>query len=176
MENNLQLKAERFTAAILVTVLAFAAIGCGGTRNAVVSPDESFGHRYDGTAPDGRETFVISPPDTGVDYMYYPAVYDTIHVRRLPISDQESEIEVLVKGSFPDSCSELHSVSQKRVEHVVNLDLQMRKPRGTVCASVMRPYRFYVTLEGRYDDGNYTLKLNERAHNFVIRSATDVRL
>ena len=155
-------------AAVLPMILA----GCGGTKQATVSPDEEFGHRYDGTAPDGRTTFVISPPESGVDYLYYPAVYDTVHVRPAPMGDGETQIEVLVKGSFPDSCTELHDVSQKRFEHVVNLELQMRKPRGTVCASVMRPYRFYVTLDGRYDAGNYTLKLNDRAHNFVIRAAT----
>ena len=160
------------TFALLAAVLPLILTGCGGTKQATVSPDEEFGHRYDGTAPDGRTTFVISPPEEGVDYLYYPAVYDTVHVRPAPMGDGETQIEVLVKGSFPDSCTELHDVSQKRFEHVVNLELQMRKPRGTVCASVMRPYRFYVTLDGRYDAGNYTLKLNDRAHNFVIRAAT----
>ena len=38
----------------------------------------------------------------------------------------------------------------------------MRRPNGTVCASVMRPYRFYVLLEGNFDDGNYALKVNDR--------------
>lgn len=158
---------------LLVSVVAVA--GCGGAGKAVVSPDEEFGHRFDGTAPDGRETFVISPPDSGVAYMYFPAVYDTVHVRYFASPPRDSEVEVLVKGSFPDSCTELHAVTQKRIEHIINVDLEMRKPRGVMCASVMRPYRFYLTLDGRYEDGNYTLKLNERAHTFVVRSSADAQ-
>lgn len=170
---------------VLTTLFLVAAIGgagalsagCGTTTEAVVPPDEEFGHRFDGTAPDGRTTYAIVPPDSGITYMYYPAVYDTVHVRHIPVAADLSQIEVLVKGSFPDSCTELHSVDQSRVEHIVTIDLQMRKPRGTVCASVMRPYRFYVLLDGQYDTGNYTLKLNGRVHNFVIRepeAMTDV--
>lgn len=153
---------------LVLAALVLASAGCGSSRRAAVSPDEAFGHRYDGTAPDGRTTYVISPPETGVSYMYYPAVYDTVHIRYDRISPNEAEVEVLVKGAFPDSCTELHDVSQRRVEHVVTVELQMRKPRGVVCASVMRPYRFYVSLDGLYDNGSYTLKLNDRVHNFTV--------
>jgi hypothetical protein len=30
-----------------------------------------------------------------------------------------------------------------------------------------------VLLDGTFDDGNYTLKVNDRAHNFVLRPETD---
>ncbi len=167
MKHRSALTAILLSAMIGGTGVLFA--GCGTTTEAVVPPDEEFGHRYDGTAPDGRTTYVIVPPDSGTTYMYYPAVYDTVHVRHIPVAADLAQIEVLVKGSFPDSCTELHSVDQSRVEHIVTVDLRMRKPRGTVCASVMRPYRFYVLLDGQYDGGSYTLKLNGRVHNFVIR-------
>lgn len=147
--------------------------GCSGPAAVQSLPDDEFGHRYEGIAPDGRATYVISPPDSNVSYLYFPAVYDTVHIRQVAGEPNESQIEVLVKGSFPDSCTELNAVEQDRAEHILTVDLQMRKPRGTVCASVMRPYRYYLILDGRYDDGNYTLKLNGRAHNFVLRSASD---
>ncbi len=167
------MKADSRYVVLMVVVLGMLFSACGGARNAAQSPDEKFGHRFDGTAPDGRLTTVIAPPDSAVSYMFYPAVYDTLHIRHFPSSGPDSEVEVLVKGSFPDSCSELHDVSQSRVEHIVDLNLQMRKPRGTVCASVMRPYRFYVLLDGQYRPGPYTLKLNGRAHTFVIRTDAD---
>ena len=148
-------------------------VGCSGPAEVQVKPDEEFGHRYEGIAPDGRATHLISPPDSNISYLYFPAVYDTVHVRQLVGEPNDSQVEVLIKGSFPDSCTELDAVDQHRAEHIVTVNLQMRKPRGTVCASVMRPYRFYVILDGTFDDGNYTLKVNDRAHNFVLRYETD---
>jgi hypothetical protein len=153
--------------------LLFGFVGCSGPAEVQVKPDEEFGHRYEGIAPDGRATHLISPPDSNISYLYYPAVYDTVHVRQLVGEPNDSQVEVLIKGSFPDSCTELDAVEQHRAEHIVTVNLQMRKPRGTVCASVMRPYRFYVILDGTFDDGNYTLKVNDRAHNFVLRPETD---
>ena len=44
----------------------------------------------------------------------------------------------------------------------------MRRRRGVLCASVVRPYRFYLVLEGQYEQGHYTLKINGVAHTFVV--------
>ena len=170
MRMSLSATVARLSALVPCLIVAAA---CSGPERAAVSPDEEFGHRYDGVAPDGRETYVISPPDSGISYMFYPAVYDTVHVRQLVVEQDESNVELLIKGSFPDSCTELNAVEQQRAEHIVSVELEMRKPRGVVCASVMRPYRFYVLLNGRFDDGNYTLRLNSRVHNFVIRSLAE---
>lgn len=163
----------RIVHAAAACLLAAGFAACSGPAEVRVMPDEEFGHRYEGVAPDGRATHLISPPDSNISYLYYPAVYDTIHVRQLVGEPNDSRVEVLIKGSFPDSCTELNAVEQHRAEHIVTVNLQMRKPRGTVCASVMRPYRFYVLLDGTFDDGNYTLKLNDRAHNFVLRAESD---
>ena len=86
-----------------------------------------------------------------------------------PVQDQDVGVEVLVKGAFPDACMELHAIEQERTGNIVNATLDMRKPQGAICASVRRPYRFYVMLEGRYNLGNYTLKLNDQAISFQVR-------
>jgi hypothetical protein len=78
-----------------------------------------------------------------------------------------------VKGSFPDSCTDLNSVKQTKIEHLINMTLDMRRPKGVVCASVMRPYRFYVLLDGEYESGHYTLKLNDRANTFVVAPVSE---
>ena len=148
--------------------------GCAGSRAAEAPPDERFGHRYEDEAPDGRRTITITPPDTAVAYFYYPATFDSIYVRPAPfdvsvsVEGQEVEVEVLVKGAFPDACMELHTVEQERTGHIINATLEMRRPQGAICASVRRPYRFYVMLEGRYGLGNYTLKLNDQAFPFQV--------
>lgn len=159
---------------LFTLALAVASAGCGGSEPIVKSVDEQFGHRYDGTAPDGRETQLITAPDAGTSYFYYPAVYDTVHIRPERIDNTTRyKIELLVKGSFPDSCTDLNSVKQTKIEHVINMSLDMRRPKGVVCASVMRPYRFYVLLDGEYESGHYTLKLNNRANTFVVAPVTE---
>jgi len=35
---------------------------------------------------------------------------------------------------------------------------------------VMRPYRFYLRLDGTYGEGSYTLKLNNRVFPFSVRT------
>ena len=158
---------------VSVVLVALLSMGCSASRQTTVSADEQYGHRYDGKAPDGRETHVIVPADAGEEYAIHPAVFDTVHVR--PQQTEVSEgthvnVELLVKGSFPDSCTRLHSLTQERTGNIVNIALDMRRPRSAICASVVRPYRFYVELEGQYSVGNYTVKLNETVRTFTIRA------
>ncbi len=79
-------------------------------------------------------------------------------------------MEALVKGAFPDGCLQLHAFRQERTGNIIEAILEMRRPQGAVCTSVFRAYRFYVTLEGRYGPGNYTLKLNGLAVPFEVRA------
>lgn len=155
-----------------IALLAFAA-GCAGSRPAELPPDQQFGHRADETS-EGRTTVDLTPPEASVEYFYYPVLFDTVFVRPAPFEEgrpvdaQEVQVEVLVKGALPDACSELHDVKQRRVGHLIDVQLDMRRPQGAVCAAVVRPYRFYLMLEGRYGAGAYTLNLNGRPIPFVV--------
>lgn len=152
----------------LVLVVAVGVAGCAGLRKTEKPPDDRFGHRFEGKASDGRETIVIQTPEEAVEYVYFAAPHDTVHVRQSGVAAEGAEVEVLIKGAFPDACTELHSVSQERSGHILNVDLQMRRRRGVLCASVVRPYRFYLVLDGLYEQGHYTLKINGIAHAFVV--------
>lgn len=159
----------------MVCLAVLGLSGCVSTRDADdVPPDERFGHRYVEQGPEGRETVDLAVPDTAQAFFTYPAVFDTVHVRPAPFAADEVElltpVEVLVKGSFPDTCLELSAVEQERAGHILDVRLLMRKPQGAVCAAVRRPYRFYLMLEGLYAPGNYTLKLNGEDHPFEIRA------
>ena len=149
--------------------------GCVGSRAAEdVPPDQRFGHRPEGAEADGRRIVAITPPDGATDYFYYPATFDSVHVRPAPLDAskpadaQTVEVEVLIKGAFPDACMELHAMEQERTGNIINASLEMRRPQGAICASVQRPYRFYVMLGGRYNVGNYTLKLNDEVVPFEV--------
>lgn len=147
---------------------------CVGPRNAEIPPEEVFGHRETGEGPGGRRTLTVTQPDSAESYFFYPAVFDTVHVRPAFFGSEHAEndqvpVEVLVKGSLPDACSELHDVTQERYGHIIEVTLETRRPQGAVCATVIRPFRFYFKLEGMYAPGTYTLKLNKEPIPFSVR-------
>jgi len=155
----------------LIVLIAVAFSGC--LALAPLEKEDEFGHRVDGTTDDGRQTIMISAPDESVEYRFFDATYESVTIRpaAVTLSNQLTgvAVEVLVKGSFPDSCSELHDVVQQRAGNLILATLTMRRPQGAVCASVMRPYRYYLDLEGNYVPGSYSLKLNESSHPFMVR-------
>ncbi len=146
---------------------------CIGPRP--LAPDDQFGHRYLGQAPDGWETLTLTPPDSTEAYWYYPVPIDTVHVRpapfRLDLSPamQAVPVELLIKGSLPDACSELDSVAQERAGHLLRVQLWMRRPQRRSCRPIVRSFRFYLTLSDSLASGSYTLKLNGRVFAFEIR-------
>lgn len=160
---------------LLTCVLMSVALSaCLGSREVEKPPDERYGHRFESEGPEGRRTIAILPPDSAESYFYYPAVFDTVHVRPAPLTgdvavNSEVPVEILVKGSMPDGCTAMHDVSQERFGHIIHVRVEMRKPEGSVCTRVIRPYRFYLRLDGTYGEGHYTLKMNNRVFPFAVR-------
>ncbi len=159
---------------LAVALLVPLAAGCIGSRD--LPPDDRFSHRYTTEdAPDDRRTVTLLEPDEG-SYFYYPVHIDSLHIRPgsfVPYLDTEVQrvaVEVLVKGVYPDDCSDVAVLEQHRVGHLIEVDLLMRKPQDSVCFRVRRPFRYYFTLDGSYRPGHYTLKLNGAVHPFEVRA------
>ena len=160
--------------ALLLCALTFGALAAcsGGGEAAEPNGDDVYGHRYGPLAPDGRETVFLAPNDTTRRILVYPAVLDSIAVRperRATLAGDPVRIEVLLKGTLPDACSRLEDVQQVRRGHFVDVELSIRQPRGRACAQVLRPFRFYLPLDGTFGPGAYTLKVNGAAVPFRIR-------
>lgn len=159
----------------VMIVLAVYLAACAGSRKVEVPPDEQFGHRFESEGPEGRRTIDITQADSVGRYFFYPAAVDTVHIRPAPftadsVAVEAVPVEVLVKGALPDACSELHGVKQNRYGHLIEVRVEMRRPQGAVCASVMRPFRFYLRLEGVYEPGSYSMKLNDWVYPFSVRA------
>ncbi|MEM6647165.1 MAG: hypothetical protein AAF730_13030 [Bacteroidota bacterium] len=168
------------TFALTACTLLIAVSGCQSNRTvADVAPDDRFGHRFEDDGPDGRSTLSLSIPDSTTKYFYYPAVVDQLHIRHAPfdasrpLDGQGVTVEVLIKGALPDGCTELHDVTQERIAQLINVTLRTRKPQGGLCTTVLRPYRFYLDLDDRFEEGAYTLKVNDQTESFRIRKPTD---
>lgn len=152
-------------ALVLLTAALFAAC----RPSAELAPDERYGNR---PLAAERQTLLIQPPDSALTYYTYTAHFDTLHVRIGPplAGGLGRPVEVLVKGALPDGCTELAGVEQERAGHLVNVTLTTRRPKGAVCPQVVRPFRFYLDLEGLYPPGAYTLKVNDTLRPFEVRA------
>ena len=154
-------------------VLALLVAGCFSSGAEQVPPDQRFGHRYAGDAPDGRPTITLTEPEPDKSFFRYGASIDTVHVRPGPYEQAEgrpgTRVEVLIKGTFPDACMELDGVEQWRAAHIVDLEVTVRRPQGRACAQAVRPYRYYVLLDGIFRPGDYILKVNTFNYTFTLR-------
>jgi len=142
-----------------------------------ISEEERYGHRVNGEDSDGRTTIAVSAPREDIEYRLFDATYETVTIRPAALTQETLRegvpVEVLIKGAFPDACSELHDVTQQRAGNLILVTLTMRRPQGSVCASVLRPYRYYLDLVGTYTTGPYSLKLNDSTHPFEVHAPAD---
>ena len=156
-------------AALAAVVAGVALAACGGSGASATAPErDRYGYRV---GSDGqRETVLIRPISDSTRYLVYPAVVDSVAVRPAgrPAAGDAVAVEVLVQGALPDACAELTEVTQSRQGHFVAVDLMMRQPRETVCAAVVRPFRFYVVLDGSFEAGSYTLRVNGSPTPFQV--------
>ncbi|WP_412069995.1 hypothetical protein [Rubrivirga sp. IMCC43871] len=160
--------------ALWLPAFALALAACGGSGAATDGPDrDRYGYRV-GSDPD-RETVLIRPVSDSTRYLIYPAVVQTVDVRPAgrPAPGDAVAVEVLVEGALPDACAELTDLRQSRQSQFIDVALEMRQPRETVCAAVTRPFRFYVVLDGGFEAGSYTLRLNGAPHPFQVLPARD---
>ena len=159
--------------ALVLGALALSA--CGGLGgSSETDPEDDFGHRYENWARDGRETLLLDVNGDTTRTLVFPAVIDSVAIRPSQgavVSGDEVAVEVLIKGAIPDACSVLNAAEQERSGRFVNVTLTMRQPIDEVCAQVVRPFRFYLILDGGFAPGSYTLTLNGSAHPFRIREA-----
>lgn len=159
----------------IVVLLTALVAGCFSSEPVQLPPDQRFGHRYEGKwAPDGRLNLVIEPPEPEVDYFYYPAPYDSVVIRPAAFTREEggqpyTRVEVLIKGAFPDTCTELHEVEQSRAANLLRLNVTMRRPKGAACMQARRSYRYYVMLDGIFRPGDYALQVNAVNYTFSLR-------
>ena len=161
---------------LLLGGLLFAAVllaGCSG-ENATRKkppPDQRYGHRYAGTDPAGRTTLGIEPPRSNVRYSYYDVPVSEVIVRAASFDKGEDAVpvELLIKGALPNDCLALHEAERERSGHFLSVTFTMRWPPTVECERLERPYRFYLPLEGRFEPGDYTLKLNGAVYPFTVR-------
>jgi len=144
-------------------------MGCSRTARTQVGSAAS-PNAFDGGEDETRETVLIKPADgTEAAFDFGPAPIDTVLIRADMKDSRDAVIEVLVKGSFPDGCSELHRLEQKPSDNGQQVSLVMRRPSEAICTQVVRPYRFFFMLDRRFAPGRYVLSINSNGYPFSVK-------
>ncbi len=76
-------------------------------------------------------------------------------------------VDVLVKGVFPDGCSELHELVSEIQDGVIAYELVTRRPKGQMCIQSVRPFRFQFPLNSMAP-GSYKISVNDQYLAFVV--------
>lgn len=151
----------------LVFGLSFIATGCmhvSTSSKSTNSGNDPFEEKGDKT----RETILIEPTEGTQSFEISPALFDTAMVKVDAKGGSPAIVDVLIKGSFPEGCFELNALDQEPMRSGQRVTLTMRRPAEAICTQVVRPYRFFFTLDRRFDPGRYTLEINDRSFAFEV--------
>ena len=78
-----------------------------------------------------------------------------------------AQVTVQVKGSLPDPCSSVGTVTQRREGNKVIVNIPVRRGNG-ICAQMIQPTAVTVRLDGGFESGNYVVIVNGVERPFKI--------
>ncbi len=113
----------------------------------------------------GEDETVTSEP--GTDALERgPVMVDRVEVR--VGGETGRQVVVEVQGVLPDACAELaEQPSVSVVERRVSVLLEWERPRGLMCAQVLRPFTTTINL-GELEPGSYTLVVDGVETTFEV--------
>ncbi len=78
------------------------------------------------------------------------------------------QVVVDIQGALPDACAELVNPPELTFDGTkVIVTVQWQRPRGLMCAQVLRPFTISVDL-GELEPGTYTLVVNDLETTFMV--------
>lgn len=94
-----------------------------------------------------------------------PAPIDEVNVYLM--KSNPPQIGVYIKGGLPDGCTTFHDIETIREGNVVNIKVNVQRPRGRVCPAVYTSFERNVNLGIDFDFGTtYTLNVNDYTTTF----------
>ncbi len=107
-------------------------------------------------------------PGSG-SHEYGYAMIEQVEVR---VGDgRPRQVVVDIQGALPDACAELIESPEVTVDGAtVTVTLEWQRPRGLMCAQVLRPFTTTVDL-GELEPGTYTLVVNDLETTFTVEAS-----
>lgn len=159
-------------AAVVFAALAATLPGCFLLPKPRLAPEQRYGYRP--PAQDAQEATIwtVTPAEPGRMYFYFDVPVSEVVPRvepRTTAPGDSARVELLVKGSVPNDCYELESVTETRQARFVDLTLRMRRPQGVPCRTVVRYFHYYRVLRGVFAPGAYVFSANGASRPYELR-------
>ena len=81
---------------------------------------------------------------------------------------QPAQISLDIEGEHPDGCDLPVQVEQAREGNTIQVDIYRVVPADMICPMILRPYQGAVQLEGGFEAGSYTIKVNSHSQTLDI--------
>ncbi len=83
------------------------------------------------------------------------------YVDSVDIQVRGAQYNAVVRGNYPDACSETGRITQRVVGKTIKVTLCTRQPDDTACAQILTPFRETIRLDVRgLSAGQYTVDVN----------------
>lgn len=73
-----------------------------------------------------------------------------------------------VDGEHPDGCDFPVIVGQSRRGNTIEIEVYREVPADVVCPMILKPYRDTIQVEGSFESGEYTIKVNSHSQTVSI--------
>jgi hypothetical protein len=94
-------------------------------------------------------------------------VLEVRDVRAVVSSARPAQVTLQVDGVLPDGCTKAGAVSQSRDGRTVVVTIATER-HGDICAQVIQNITLSVKLDGTFDDGSYTIRVNAVERNVTV--------
>ncbi len=126
---------------MLLAALAAAVVtGCSPTAPGGARPNPDEPVSSDDTPQPG-----IPPTPRGGDWITGEAAVDSIEL--LTLESFPLQVQAVVRGSLPDSCTEIDQVAATRSGTIFTIQVITARPADQVCAEMLTPYERNVALD-----------------------------
>jgi hypothetical protein len=78
------------------------------------------------------------------------------------------QISANVRGTLPDSCTEVGEISQSRAGNAITVTIATVRDPQALCAQALVPVELSVDLEGDWPSGDYTVTVNGVTATFRV--------
>jgi hypothetical protein len=110
------------------------------------------------TAVVGSSGFGVAVP-VDTDTFHSPTIIEGVEVMVLESSPMQ--VNLAVRGAQPDGCEFPVIVEQRREGNTIIVEIYRDMPISLICAAVLLPYRETIALEGSFEPGTYTFRVND---------------
>jgi hypothetical protein len=96
---------------------------------------------------------------------------DLLQVDSVEVVIRESfppQISAMVRGTLPDSCTQVGEIAQTKSGNAVEVTIQTVRDPLALCAQALVPVEVAVDLEGDFPAGDYTVTVNGVSATFRV--------